>query len=63
MFLALLIAAEATHGQAAFTLRKTYDSSNFLDSFNFRDRAYFDSIDPGYKGNPTGGSINYLSRS
>jgi hypothetical protein len=35
--LALLIAAEATHGQAAFTLRKTYDSSNFLDSFNFRD--------------------------
>ncbi|CAF3536646.1 unnamed protein product [Fusarium graminearum] len=58
--LALLIAAEATHGQAAFTLRKTYDSSNFLDSFNFRDRAYFDSIDPGYKGNPTGGSINYL---
>ncbi|KAI6758032.1 hypothetical protein HG531_003857 [Fusarium graminearum] len=59
--LALLIAAEATHGQAAFTLRKTYDSSNFLDSFNFRDRAYFDSIDPGYKGNPTGGSINYLT--
>ncbi|EGU85543.1 hypothetical protein FOXB_03945 [Fusarium oxysporum f. sp. conglutinans Fo5176] len=51
--LALLIAAEATHGQAAFTLRKTYDSSNFLDSFNFRDRAYFDSIDPGYEGDPT----------
>ncbi|KAK2933609.1 hypothetical protein FoTM2_004852 [Fusarium oxysporum f. sp. vasinfectum] len=61
--LALLIAAEATHGQAAFTLRKTYDSSNFLDSFNFRDRAYFDSIDPGYEGDPTGGSVNYLSRS
>lgn len=33
--LALLVAAEAS--QAAFTLRKTYDSSNFLDSFNFRD--------------------------
>ncbi|SPJ88722.1 related to mixed-linked glucanase precursor MLG1 [Fusarium torulosum] len=61
--LTLLIAAEATHGQAAFTLRKTYDSSNFLDSFNFRDRAYFDSIDPGYEGDPTGGSVNYLSRS
>ena len=32
--LALLAAAEAN---AAFTLRKTYDSSNFLDAFNFRD--------------------------
>ncbi|KAM0394557.1 hypothetical protein ACHAPZ_009836 [Fusarium culmorum] len=61
--LALLVAAGATQGQAAFTLKKTYDSSNFLDSFNFRDRAYFDSIDPGYEGDPTGGSVNYLSRS
>jgi hypothetical protein len=34
--LALLVTAEATRGQA-FSLKKTYDSGNFLDSFDFRD--------------------------
>ncbi|KAF5026588.1 hypothetical protein F66182_1314 [Fusarium sp. NRRL 66182] len=61
--LALLIAAEATQCRAAFTLKKTYDATNFLDSFDFRDRAYYDELDPSYGGDPTHGSVNYLSKS
>ncbi|KAF4997042.1 hypothetical protein FDECE_12220 [Fusarium decemcellulare] len=45
-----------------FTLNTTYDSSNFFDQFNFRDAAYFNQINPDYGGDPTNGSVNYLSR-
>ncbi|KAF4976234.1 hypothetical protein FZEAL_7072 [Fusarium zealandicum] len=51
-----------------YSLKKMYDASNFLDSFNFRDltyyiwRAYYDSINPDYGGDPTGGFVNYMSQ-
>lgn len=43
----------------AFSLQTTYDSSNFLDKFHFRDAAYYN---PTYPGDPTDGSVNYLSK-
>ncbi|UKZ71062.1 uncharacterized protein TrAtP1_012029 [Trichoderma atroviride] len=43
----------------AFSLQTTYDSSNFLNKFNFRDAAYYY---PTYPGDPTDGSVNYLSK-
>ncbi|KAM0559958.1 hypothetical protein ACHAPJ_003912 [Fusarium lateritium] len=46
-----------------FSLKTTYDSTNFFNQFNFRDAAYYDSIDPAYGGDPTNGSVNYLSKS
>ncbi|KAJ3535840.1 hypothetical protein NM208_g6967 [Fusarium decemcellulare] len=59
----LLIGTNAAQCQAAtYTLKKTYDASNFFDSFYFRDRAYYDTIDPSYGGDPTHGSVNYLSK-
>ncbi|KAI9151300.1 Endo-1,3(4)-beta-glucanase [Paramyrothecium foliicola] len=46
----------------AFTLQKVYDASNFFDGFYFRDAAYYDELDPSYGGDPTHGSVNYLSK-
>ncbi|KAF7563372.1 hypothetical protein G7046_g706 [Stylonectria norvegica] len=60
---ALAVAALAVDSAlAAHTLKKTYDHSNFLDSFDFRDKAYYDQLNPDYGGDPTGGSVNYLSK-
>ncbi|KAF7539730.1 hypothetical protein G7Z17_g12368 [Cylindrodendrum hubeiense] len=58
----LLVAASAhdTSCQATrqFSLKTTYDSTNFFDKFNFRDATYFNK----YGGDPTNGSVNYLSK-
>ncbi|WZH49911.1 concanavalin A-like lectin/glucanase domain-containing protein [Fusarium acuminatum] len=50
-------------GTRKFSLKTSYDASNFFDGFNFRDAAYYDTIDPSYGGDPTHGSVNYLSKS
>lgn len=42
----------------AFSLKTTYDASNFFDEFVFRDAKYYDN----YGGDPTNGSVNYLSK-
>ncbi|KAI9695779.1 MAG: hypothetical protein M1820_008452 [Bogoriella megaspora] len=44
-----------------FTLQITYDATNFFDKFDFRDAAYYYPQYP--SGDPTDGSVNYLSKS
>ncbi|EWZ32448.1 hypothetical protein FOCG_13092 [Fusarium oxysporum f. sp. radicis-lycopersici 26381] len=67
LFTLLVVAASAQASCARatrkFSLKTTYDSSNFFDQFYFRDAAYYDSIDPSYGGDPTHGSVNYLGKS
>ncbi|KAL9561237.1 hypothetical protein ACKAV7_014592 [Fusarium commune] len=59
----LLVLASGHHSSCKqYSLKTTYDSTNFFDQFNFRDAAYFNSIDPAYGGDPTNGSVNYLSK-
>ncbi|KAF4981033.1 hypothetical protein FZEAL_3085 [Fusarium zealandicum] len=65
LWMSLMLAAASGHQTTCktFSLKTTYDSTNFFDQFNFRDAAYFNSIDPAYQGDPTNGSVNYLSKS
>ncbi|RGP80043.1 mixed-linked glucanase precursor mlg1 [Fusarium longipes] len=62
-FLTLVATGQAASCASArkFTLKTTYDASNFFDKFHFRDAAYYNSIDPAYEGDPTHGSVNYLN--
>ncbi|KPM44869.1 hypothetical protein AK830_g1593 [Neonectria ditissima] len=46
-----------------FSLKTTYNSTNFFNQFNFRDAAYYNNINPAYGGDPTNGSVNYLNKS
>ncbi|KAH7141844.1 concanavalin A-like lectin/glucanase domain-containing protein [Dactylonectria macrodidyma] len=58
----VLASGRNTNCARKFSLKATYDSTNFFDRFNFRDAAYYNSINPAYGGDPTNGSVNYLSK-
>jgi hypothetical protein len=57
--LQLSLCLGVTHA-AKYSVRRTYDASNFFDSFSFRSAAYYEDL-IGAR-DPTNGAVNYLSR-
>ncbi|KAJ3495755.1 hypothetical protein NLG97_g3159 [Lecanicillium saksenae] len=58
----LLILATNQCSALNSVLRTVYNASNFFEEFNFRDAAFYNAINPNYGGDPTNGSVNYLSK-